>query len=77
MNLAEFRCAPYGKALKRDQNKGAKPGYKRKLQIYYKTAKEKAKKCREEANVRILENKANARLTIGHFFYIMQNRKRR
>lgn len=39
MDLAEFRCAPYGKALKRHQNKGAKPGYKRKLQIYYKTPK--------------------------------------
>ena len=25
MDLAEFRCAPYGKALKRNQNKGAKP----------------------------------------------------
>ena len=37
--LAEFRCAPYGKALKRIRNKGAKPGYKRRLQIYYKTAK--------------------------------------
>lgn len=37
--LAEFRYAPYGKALKRFQTKGAKPGYKRKLQIYYKTAK--------------------------------------
>ena len=24
MDLAEFRCAPYGKALKRFQNKGAK-----------------------------------------------------
>jgi hypothetical protein len=23
--LAEFRCAPYGKALKRHQNKGTKP----------------------------------------------------
>lgn len=39
MDLAEFRCAPYGKALKRFQNKGAKPGYKRRLQFYYKTAK--------------------------------------
>ena len=39
MDLAEFRCAPYGKALKRHQNKGPKPGYKRRLQIYYKTAK--------------------------------------
>jgi len=39
MDLAEFRCAPYGKALKRPQNKGAKPGYKRRLQFYYKTAK--------------------------------------
>lgn len=37
--LAEFRCTPYGNALKRFQNKGAKPGYKRRLQIYYKTAK--------------------------------------
>lgn len=39
MDLAEFRCAPYGKALKRFQNKGAKPSYKRRLQFYYKTAK--------------------------------------
>lgn len=39
MDLAEFRCAPYGKALKRHQNKGAKPSCKRRLQIYYKTAK--------------------------------------
>ena len=39
MDLAEFRCAPYGKALKRFQNRGAKPGYKRRLQFYYKTAK--------------------------------------
>lgn len=39
MDLAEFRCAPYGKALKRFQTRGAKPAYKRKLQIYYKTAK--------------------------------------
>ena len=39
MDLAEFRCAPYGKALKRFQNKRAKPGCKRRLQIYYKTAK--------------------------------------
>lgn len=39
MDLAEFRYAPYGRALKRHQNKGAKPGYKRKLQFYYKTAK--------------------------------------
>lgn len=39
MDLAEFRCAPYGRALKRFQNKGEKQGYKRKLQIYYKTPK--------------------------------------
>lgn len=39
MDLAEFRCAPYGKAQKRFQNKGAKPDYKRRLQFYYKTAK--------------------------------------
>lgn len=39
MDLAEFRCAPYGRALKRFQNKGEKQGYKKKLQIYYKTAK--------------------------------------
>lgn len=37
--LAAFRCAPYGKAQKRFQNRGAKPGYKRRLQFYYKTAK--------------------------------------
>lgn len=39
MDLAEFRYAPYGKALKRLQNKGTKPDCKRRLQIYYKTAK--------------------------------------
>lgn len=39
MDLAEFRYAPYGKALKRIQNREARPGYKRRLQIYYKTAK--------------------------------------
>ena len=39
MDLAEFRCAPYGKALKRHQNKGAKPGYKERLQINYKKRK--------------------------------------
>lgn len=37
--LAEFRCAPHGRALKRHQTKGAKPGYKRRLQLYYKTKK--------------------------------------
>lgn len=37
--LAEFRCAPYGKALKRFQNKGAKPSYKKRLQINYKKRK--------------------------------------
>ena len=31
--------APHGRALKRFQNKGAKPGCKRRLQFYYKTAK--------------------------------------
>lgn len=31
--------APHDRALKRFQNKGAKPSHKRKLQIYYKTAK--------------------------------------
>lgn len=39
MDLAEFRCAPYGRALKRFRNKGAKPGCKRKFQFYYKTEK--------------------------------------
>ena len=39
MDLAEFRCAPYGKALKRHQNKGANPGYKKRLQIDYKNRK--------------------------------------
>ena len=36
---AEFRCAPHGSALKRFQTRGAKPGYKKRLQFYYKTAK--------------------------------------
>lgn len=31
--LAEFRCAPYGKALKRFQNKGAKPAADKSIKI--------------------------------------------
>lgn len=37
--LAEFRFAPYGKALKRFQNKGAKPGYKRRLKFLLQNSK--------------------------------------
>lgn len=39
MDYPSSAYATHGKALKRFQNKGAKPGYKRRLQIYYKTAK--------------------------------------
>lgn len=39
MDQPSSACAPHGKALKRIQNKEAKPGYKRRLQIYYKTEK--------------------------------------
>jgi hypothetical protein len=37
MDLAEFRCAPYGKALKRFQTKGAKPTANISIKISKKT----------------------------------------
>lgn len=39
MDKPSSAYATHGRALKRHQNKGAKPGYKQRLQIYYKTAK--------------------------------------
>lgn len=60
MDLAEFRYAPYGKALKRHQNKGAKPGYKRRLQFYYKTAKS-LKKLLKKRYHQPVENKQSRR----------------